>query len=107
MNALSTRPAFGKAVGTRFRIGAVPGLGGPAEIVLRTVDDRRTAEGWECFSMLFDGTNAQAFPQGSYPVVHDDLGEMELFLVPLAEREGLRTYEAVVYRPLPAGPVSQ
>jgi hypothetical protein len=47
------------------------------------------------FSLVFRGPAAQALPQSTYPITHAELGELELFLVPLGpDAEGMR-YEAV------------
>lgn len=100
---LPSREAFLRALGSSFQAGHVPGLGGPSVLVLRKLDDRRAPAGWECFSMLLDGPSSAALPQGSFPMSHDALGAFDLFLVPIGEQAGTRTYEAVVYRPLPPG----
>ena len=98
---LPSREAWQSAVGSTFRAAAVPGLGGPSDLTLRRIDDRRTGKGWECFSMLFEGPRPTSLLQGCFPVAHDVLGDLDLFLVPIAEGPGTRTYEAIVYRPLP------
>ncbi|WP_134740194.1 hypothetical protein [Nocardioides sp. 503] len=46
------------------------------------------------FSLVFGGPAAPALPQGSYALAHEELGELELFLVPIgADADGVR-YEA-------------
>ena len=46
------------------------------------------------FSVLFRGPADAVLPQGTYTVVHGDLGELALFLVPLGpDGDGMR-YEA-------------
>lgn len=46
------------------------------------------------FNLVFAGPAAPVHPQGTYLVTHADLGELELFLVPLgADEQGAR-YEA-------------
>ncbi len=101
--SLPSRQAFEAVIGATFRVSAVAGLGGPSEIVLRSMEERRAATGWECFSMIYEGPAVTALPQGSFPVSHERLGELELFLVPIGESAGVRVYEAIVYRPLPSG----
>lgn len=50
----------------------------------------------ESFSIVFQGANEQPFSQGMYAVSHADIGEIEaLFLVPVAQDENGRYYEAV------------
>jgi hypothetical protein len=47
------------------------------------------------FSVVFRGPMTPMLPQRIYRLAHDELGEFELFMVPLGpDREGLR-YEAV------------
>lgn len=98
---LPSRESFLASVGSGFGAGAVPGLGGPSALVLRKLDDRRAPAGWECFSMLFEGPGSSPLLQGSFPFSHAALGSFDLFVVPVGEQAGLRTYEAIVYRPLP------
>jgi hypothetical protein len=43
------------------------------------------------FSLVFEGGPTPPLPQGIYSVEHDDLGTLEIFLVPLAADR----YEAV------------
>jgi hypothetical protein len=43
------------------------------------------------FSLVFEGGPTPPLPQGIYSVEHDDLGALEIFLVPLAADR----YEAV------------
>ena len=46
------------------------------------------------FSLFFRGPTERALPQGIYRLAHSELGELELFLVPLGpDGEGMR-YEA-------------
>jgi hypothetical protein len=47
------------------------------------------------FSLIFGGPAEPVLPQGIRPLVHDALGELALFLVPVAlEADGMR-YQAV------------
>lgn len=46
------------------------------------------------FSLVFHGPAAPVVPQGTYLLAHDDLGELELFLVPLGPDPGGMRYEA-------------
>lgn len=47
------------------------------------------------FSLMFRAPAESALPQGIRPLAHDELGDLELFLVPVAnEPDGLR-YQAV------------
>ena len=46
------------------------------------------------FSLVFRGPARSAFPQGTYRLGHTDLGELDLFLVPLGPDGDLMQYEA-------------
>jgi hypothetical protein len=55
----------------------------------------RTALEREPFSLVFLGPREPVLPQRIYPLAHDELGELEIFLVPIAQdADGVR-YEAV------------
>jgi len=47
------------------------------------------------FSLVFLGPREPVLPQRIYPLVHDELGEIELFLVPIAQDGDGTRYEAV------------
>jgi len=46
------------------------------------------------FSLVFRGPATQALPQGTYQVTHAELGELDLFLVPLGPDAEEMRYEA-------------
>lgn len=47
------------------------------------------------FSLLFRNDAAVLFPQQIYPMRHPQLGEIGIFLVPIAQERGGFLYEAV------------
>jgi hypothetical protein len=47
------------------------------------------------FSVLFEGTPEHVLPQGLWPLDHEELGRIELFLVPLGPEGDVMQYEAV------------
>jgi hypothetical protein len=47
------------------------------------------------FSLRFRGPAGPALAQGIHHLVHADLGELEIFIVPIAADQQSRTYEAV------------
>lgn len=49
----------------------------------------------EPFSIVFLGPQAPVLPQRIYPLEHDELGELEIFLVPIAQDADGTRYEAV------------
>ena len=46
------------------------------------------------FSLFFSGPADVVLPQGTYALRHADLGDLDLFLVPLGPRDGGMRYEA-------------
>jgi hypothetical protein len=85
-------------VGSAFHI-SVPERG---EIDLKITDVRKVMErvksprlNREPFSVYLVGPHDVRFSQGMYPFRHDELGELEFFIVPLGEREEGFEYEAV------------
>jgi hypothetical protein len=53
------------------------------------------AFGKQQFSVVFTHPNPNVFEQGVYPVSHPELGEFDLFLVPVYGDEAEVHYEAV------------
>jgi hypothetical protein len=87
---------FAKELGSPFQLRS--GAAAPLRLELveatafarASVGARRTP-----FSLLFRGPQQPVLPQRIYPLEHDRLGRLEIFLVPLGpEGEGMR-YEAV------------
>jgi uncharacterized protein DUF6916 len=88
---------FAGRMGETFTLRASDG--GALEITLAQVDpspesqrpDRRVP-----FSLIFHGPETPLAPQAIWRVEHDDLGELDIFLVPLGpEGEVPMRYEAV------------
>jgi hypothetical protein len=52
----------------------------------------------EQFSLLFRGDRNYVFPQQIFPLKHDAIGELDLFLVPVGRDETGTFYEAVFNR---------
>jgi Domain of unknown function (DUF6916) len=61
-----------------------------AELV-EVTESPRESDDRAPFSLVFEGGPTPPLPQGIYSVEHDDLGALEIFLVPLAADR----YEAV------------
>ena len=49
----------------------------------------------EPFSLLFRGPRERLLPQATYPLSHPAMGELEIFLVPIAQDAGGTSYEAI------------
>jgi hypothetical protein len=68
---------------------------------LLRVSPRVCADGWESFSLLFEGKGPSPFGQGMVDVQHPELPDHPLFLVPIGPAQGGQggiCYEAVFYR---------
>ena len=91
---------FRKNLGTKFRIRLDEIEGAPvvelelAEVVTYpTLSDPRGDA--ERFSVYFHGAGNFFLPQRMYKLEHEQMGEHEIFLVPLAQDERGFRYEAV------------
>jgi hypothetical protein len=47
------------------------------------------------FSLVFRSARPGALPQGTYALEHPELGQLEIFIVPIGPRDGGMCYEAV------------
>jgi hypothetical protein len=83
------RETIGARVGEAFRI--QPPQGEAFEAVLSTCDDAPPG-----FSLIFHGPREPARPQGIMRLSHAELGDDDLFLVPLGPDERGMRYEAVI-----------
>lgn len=95
-----TEEDFKKHLGTKFRIRFDEMEGAPvvelelAEVVTYpTLSDPRGDA--ERFSAYFQGPGDFFLPQRIYRLEHEQLGEQEIFLVPVAQSEHSFRYEAV------------
>ncbi|MBD2472962.1 DUF6916 family protein [Nostoc sp. FACHB-145] len=60
---------------------------------------KNSPEGYEAFSIVFQGPKQPFLQQATYPVRHSEIGEFSLFIVPIRQdREGFYYYEAVFSR---------
>lgn len=90
---LLTAADFAPHVHERFRI--APDGGAPFELELIEVAEADDGGARRQFSLVFRGGPSPPLPQRIYPVEHDRLGRLEIFLVPLGpDGEGQR-YQAV------------
>jgi hypothetical protein len=104
-----TRTTFTQYVNTTFIID--PGYTFPIETTLVKVTDLRSAAdqqknlpGKECFVLDFKVTtdpNTRSLKQGTYQMRHDALGNFEMFVVPIRNKEGELFFEATINRLTP------
>jgi hypothetical protein len=90
MGAPASPESYRPHIGEGFALSG--GAGGVLN--LKSVDLRIDDEFQLCFSLLFVGRGA-LLPQGTYPLSHPALGEMNLFLVPIQTKKDGVCYEAV------------
>ncbi|MEP6743077.1 MAG: hypothetical protein ABJB61_11305 [bacterium] len=97
MAAILTEDEFSKHVNTKFRLTKE----GESQTELELAEVKGYAKkaeeqsGMERFSVFFDGPGDVQLAQGVYSMSHDQMGEFEIFLVPIARDERGFRYEAV------------
>ena len=103
MSDYQTEKGFAKNLNTSFRIQLDTPK--PIDLILVAVNGRPSEPneeaGMERFSAMFSGPPDFFLPQQIYRVAHPEMGEFEIFLVPIGrEADGFR-YEAVYnyYKP--------
>lgn len=93
MSELLTKEAFEENLNTKFIIPFDPSRA--AELELVEVVETRSTSRQQQFSVFFLGPLEYRLPQATYRMQHEKMGEIDLFIVPVArEPEGFR-YEAV------------
>lgn len=70
--------------------------GGQTELTLTDAESRgMTPTGVPAGVLTFKGPREPMLPQATYDVVHPDLGEFAMFIVPVAQGDQGTVYEAV------------
>jgi hypothetical protein len=98
-----TLAKFSAVLQSRFRVQTGPGSETTLELVQANPCDTpagpsgKGARG-ESFTLLFHGPGDRMLPQGTYAFAHDDLGEFDLFIVPIGQAPGVFQYQAVFNR---------
>lgn len=91
-----TMEDFARQANTRFRLNVDSPQ--PIELELLSAEDLGSSPAHEQFSLVFRGPLQVFLPQRIYPLTHERLGALNLFLVPIAqEPDGFR-YEAIINR---------
>jgi len=92
-----TVDTFAPLIGAKVE--AAPDAGGPAIVLLEVCESAPVGSshpgGRQAFSVLFSGPAAPALQQGLYWLRHVALGELGIFLVPIARVDGGMRYEAI------------
>ncbi|HEY1325785.1 MAG TPA: hypothetical protein VGI14_02530 [Casimicrobiaceae bacterium] len=89
---------FQAALGTDFAV--MDARGEHVALVLRLseVNPRPAPRGYEQFSALFRAPASPVLSQATYAIRHATLGELPLFIVPIAADAQGATYEACIVR---------
>ena len=95
-DSILQRDEFAAALNTRFQV-TVEGAD-TIELELVEVSDLIAMRRQEKFSLLFQGPPHILLPQQIYRMAHAQLGEIELFIVPVGINEAGYSYEAVFNR---------
>jgi hypothetical protein len=93
------QPALASLVGSAVRADVA---GAPVELTVSEVSDATVREGFEVFSVLLTGP-AEPIAQNTYPMYHEELGEFEMFVVPVGRAEAGVQYEALFNREVGTG----
>jgi hypothetical protein len=84
---------FADRVGEAFQIDVDPATSVATTLTSAAPhDEQRAASG---FSRVFTGPLEPLLPQGTYRLVHDELNDLDIFIVPIGRDEGGVRYEAV------------
>ena len=95
-----TRADFAACLHSKFRIGADGAPPVEVELIEAVGLNRRAGPGGpatrrEPFALTFRGTRSPWLPQGTYRLEHDQLGALDLFIVPIGPDEHGMRYEAI------------
>ena len=96
MAADLTAKEFSKHVSTKFRARAEETETELELVEVKVYTSKQEEQGgMERFSIYLSGPAQPLLPQKSYTFQHDEMGEFEIFLVPLSCKEEGSRYEAV------------
>ena len=90
---LPERAAFLGCLNSKFRVTNV--LPEPVDLELSAVSELQASARQQAFSVFFLGPADRLMPQHVYHLSHAQLGELDLFLVPIGKQERGYEYEAV------------
>lgn len=91
-----THEAFTKNLNTTFRIRVDNSATVETELI--EISEHKLSPRQERFAVIFRGPNEVFLGQGARRFEHDEMGEFELFLVPISNDEKSTCYEAVFNR---------
>ena len=96
MAASLTENEFSRHLNTKFRVNLDDNHVDLELVEVKSyMSKQNEQEGMERFSTYFQGPAEPHLPQELYAFSHDQMGEFDLFIVPIAKSEGGFRYEAV------------
>ena len=100
MTDLYTADSFSKHLNTKFTVSVAPEESMDIELVAVDVRKNEPTEqaNMERFSTVFYGPSDKFLTQQTYDLVHSEMGELQIFLVPIAKDDRGFRYEAVFNR---------
>jgi hypothetical protein len=96
MEASLTHEAFAQNANTKFQVQADENT--PVDLELIEVTELKVYPRQEEFTLTFRGPLKVFLGQGVHPFTHDQMGEFELFIVPIKQDADGFYYEAVFNR---------
>jgi hypothetical protein len=96
MAATLEHEVFSRYLNTNFRI--LLGESNSVEAELSAVNDPQISPQQEHFTIVFRGPREPLLNQAIYRFEHDEMGEFNLFIVPIRQDEDNTFYEAVFNR---------
>jgi hypothetical protein len=90
-----TKETFEPLKSHRFRLSLGDRAPLPLELAAVLGNGLKGAASREQFSLHFRGPHMPALPQRTYSLEHDQLGTLDIFLVPIRRDASGMTYEAV------------
>lgn len=96
-----TRELFARYLHTKFRLSPAPATFVETELVEVSSDDQSMIEGFDRFSLVFQGPPENYLQQRIYQMEHDEMGTFELFLVPIRQDRHGFYYQAIFNRLTP------
>ena len=91
-----TENAFSKQLNTKFRVSLGDSLVDLELVEVKSyLSKQKEHEGMERFSLYFQGPAEPHLPQQLYAFNHDQMGEFNIFIVPIGKNDAGFRYEAV------------
>ena len=88
MSEMFSRDRFVGAVGSKFKLTADSGQ--TVDLELIEVSELRERPSGQSFSIFFAPPEGYTVLQGMFPLAHEELGTMDIFLVPVGDEKGVR-----------------